>query len=206
MTTATTSYTSITILLPAGRLELEMLQKIQDITRKHDLELYLTVQQNLRLLNVPEAQKEGIMQELRSIGARFKAPGIFPIPRICVGKPHCNLGLVDTKDLSQKILEQFGDRKHTKPKLKIGISACSLSCSGSRTSDIGIVAKKSGYEVYAGGKGGPNPISGRRSGSSMNEEEVLEAVGTLVDFHDRNTKKAQRMHKLLDHPDFPFQE
>jgi sulfite reductase beta subunit-like hemoprotein len=204
MTAETASFTSITILLPAGRLELEMLRKVQEITEKHDLALYLTVHQNLRLLNVPEALKNDIMQELRTVGARFKAPGIFPIPRVCVGKPHCNLGLIDTEDLSRKILDRFGDRKHVKQKLKIGVSACSLSCSGARTSDIGIVAKKSGYEVYTGGKGGPNPVSGQRIGSSMNQEEVLDAIATLVDFHDRNTKKAQRMNTLLSHPEFPF--
>lgn len=205
MATDTTRFTNITILLPAGRLQLDLLQKVQDIARANDLELYLTTQQNLQILNVPGARKNIIMGELREFGATFKAPGIFPIPRICVGRPHCNLGIIDTKDLSENILERFGGRKTTKPKLKIGISACSLSCAGSRTSDIGILAKQSGFDVYAGGRGGPNPVAGKRVGRSMTEEEALETIGKLVTFHDRNTKKVQRMHTLLNHPEFPGQ-
>jgi sulfite reductase beta subunit-like hemoprotein len=205
MATDTAQLTDITILLPAGRLDLDLLRKVEELARVDDLELYLTIQQNLRLLKVPQNRKEAILTELREFGVSFKAPGIFPIPRICVGKPHCKLGLINTQSLSRKILDRSGDMKPIKPKLKIGISACSLSCSGSRTSDIGVVAKKSGYDVYAGGKGGPNPVAGTRVGQSLTEEEVLAAVDELVTFHDRNTKKAQRMHKLLKHPEFPFQ-
>lgn len=196
--------TSITLLMVAGRVPLAIMQKVQELSERYDLEVYLTTHQNLRLLNVPVEEKPVIMAELAELGVSFKAPGIFPIPRVCVGKPHCNLGIVDTNSLSLKIMERFSDRKKTKPKLKIGISGCSLSCSGPRTSDIGIVAKQSGYDVYAGGKGGPSPITGRRIGRFLSETEVLETIAVLIAFHDEKTGKIQRLSKLLDHPEFPF--
>lgn len=199
-------YTSITVLLPAGRLGLDLMQRTLVLASRHKLEIYLTTQQNLRLLQVPISEKQDIMAELAACGVAFKAPGLFPIPRICVGAPHCNLGIIDTKELNQKISERFSDRKITKPKLKIAIAGCSLSCSGPRTSDIGIIAKKSGYEVYAGGKGGPNPVTGRRVGRALDENEVLETIENLITFHDGKTKKIQRMSNLVDHPDFPCQD
>jgi NAD(P)H-nitrite reductase large subunit len=114
--------------------------------------------------------------------------------------------LIDTRKLSEKILARFAKREKTKAKLKIAISGCILSCSGTRTSDIGIVAGRNGYDVFAGGKGGPAPKIGRRIKKEVGEEEVLATVETLINFHDSKTGSKQRMIKLLDDPDFPFSE
>lgn len=197
---------SITVLLPAGRLPLAIMQKAHDLAARHGLEIYLTTLQNLRFLNVPQSSVAEIKESLAALGADFKAPGKFPIPRICVGKPHCNLGLIDTRELSEKILARFAKREKTKAKLKIAISGCILSCSGTRTSDVGIIAGRNGYDVFAGGKGGPAPKVGRRIKKEVSEEEVLATIETLINFHDNKTGSKQRMIKLLDDPDFPFSE
>lgn len=195
---------SVTILLPAGRLPLDIMQQAHALAERHGLEIYLSTLQNLRLLGVPQSAVAEIKANLAALGADFKAPGKFPVPRVCVGKPHCSLGLIDTKDLSNTILARFAGREKTKAKLKIAISACMLSCSGTKTSDIGIVAGRNGYDVFAGGKGGPAPKVGRRIRKEVGEEEVLQTVETLIAFHDRKTGTKQRMIKLLDEPDFPF--
>jgi len=153
---------------------------------------------------VPKTATTEIRARLAALGAEFKAPGRFPIPRACVGGPHCNLGLIDTKAVSARILARFADRGHTKAKLKLALSGCILSCSGTRTSDIGIVATRNGYDVYAGGKGGPAPKIGRRIKKEVTEAEMLAAIETLIDFHDRKTGTKQRMAKLLGDPDFPL--
>ena len=197
---------SITVLLPAGRLPLDLMQKAHDLAARYDLDIYLSTLQNLRLLNVPQSAAAEIKESLAALGADFKAPGKFPIPRVCVGKPHCNLGLIDTRELSGKILARFANREKTKAKLKIAISACILSCSGTRTSDIGIVAGRNGYDIYAGGKGGPSPRVGKRIKKEVSEEEMLATVETLIAFHDSKTGSKQRMYKLLDDVDFPFAE
>lgn len=196
----------ITILLPAGRLPIAILAEINALAAQHGFEIYLTTLQNLRLLGVPKEVAVGIRERLAALGAGFKAPGTFPVPRICIGSPYCNLGLIDTKALSDRILERFAGRAKTKAKLKIAISGCILSCSGTRTSDIGIVAVRHGYDVYAGGKGGVAPKIGRRILKEVTEEEVLAAIETLIDFHDRRTTSKQRMSKLIDDPGFPFAE
>lgn len=196
----------ITILLPAGRLPLAILAEVSALAAQHGLAIYLTTLQNLRLLGVPIAVAAEIRERLSALGVEFKAPGKFPVPRICIGSPYCSLGLIDTKALSDKILERFSGRAKTKAKLKIAVSGCILSCSGTRTSDIGIVAVRHGYDVYAGGKGGAAPKIGRRILKEVTEEEVLAAIETLIDFHDRRTVSKQRMTKLIDDPGFPFAE
>ena len=132
------------------------------LAARHGLEIYLSTLQNLRLNNVPEHLVEKIKSSLAALGADFKGPGQFPIPRVCVGNPHCKLGLIDTATVSAAILARFAERDKTKAKLKIALSACALSCSGTKTSDIGIVADRNGYDLYVGGKGGAFPQLGRR--------------------------------------------
>ena len=195
---------SITVLLPAGRLPLDIMKKAQELAEHHDFGIYLSLMQNMRLINVPESAVDHVKKELAALGANFKAPGKFPIPRICVGKPHCNLGLVDTEQLSAKILDRFSSREKNKAKLKISISGCTLCCVGTKVTDISIMATRAGYSVYAGGKGGPKPQIARRIKHKLTEDEVLETIETLIEFHDRKTKTKQRMYKLLSDPEFPF--
>lgn len=198
--------TSITILLPAGRLPLEIMAAARELAERFGLGVYLTTLQNLRLTGVPETAVVEIKAQLAALGADFKAPGKFPLPRVCVGRDHCNLGLIDTEAFSRTILDRFAGRSHTKAKIKIAVAACTMCCSGTKTSDIGIIATRNGYEIYAGGKGGANPRVGRRIIRQATESEVLAVLAVLIDFHDRKTEQKQRFAKLLDDPEFPFPE
>lgn len=197
---------SIVVLVPAGHLSLEIMAAAHRLAEKHSLGVYLSVLQNLRLTDVPPGVVDEIKAELTALGAKFKGPGQFPLPRVCIGMNHCNLGIVDTEALNQKILEKFATRAKTKAKFKIAIAGCTMCCSGVKTTDIGIMATRGGYELFAGGKGGPFPKVGRRIEKNATEERVLEVISTLVEFHDQKTEKKQRMYKLLSDTEFPFAE
>ena len=197
---------SLTVLLPAGRLPRPILARVQELAQHYEFDLYLSTVQNLRLINIKAADLEEIKTRLAEVGADFKGPGKFPLPKVCVGKPHCTTGIADTEELSRRILARFGQRTGVKPKFKIAVAGCPLSCSGALLADIGIIATRKGYDIYAGGKAGPNPKLGRRIVREAGEEQVLEVIGRLVDFHDAKTGKKQRLRKLLDDPEFPFQE
>ena len=197
---------SITVLLPAGRLPLDIMKKTQELATQHGFGIYCSLTQNIRLINVPEEAVEGIKNELASLGAKFKDPTLFPLPRICIGKPHCSFGLVDTEKLSNTILERFADKEKTKAKFRIAIAGCTVGCPWTKNTDISIMASRNGYTVYAGGKGGLVPRTGIRIKTKATEDEVLDIVQTLVDFHDLKTKHKQRMYKLLSDPEFPFSE
>lgn len=198
--------TNITILLPAGRLPIELIKKVTALSDRYGFSLYLSTSQNLRLINVPSSATDTIKDELKRHGAEFKEPGKFPIPRICIGKPHCNLGVIDTEELSNIILNHFSGRKKTKGKLKIAISGCTLCCSGTKSTDIGIIAGRDGYEIYVGGKGGHSPKNGIRIKRKIDQSELIETIEKLVDFHDSRTIKKQRLYKIMDDPEFPFPE
>jgi NAD(P)H-nitrite reductase large subunit len=198
------NWKSITVLLGAGRLPLPLLDAVAELMRDYRFELYLSTAQNLRLIKVREEDVEAIKIRLAGAGAEFKVPGKFPLPKVCVGLSHCTTGIGDTERLSRLILERFGHRTELKPKLKIAIAGCPLSCSGALFADIGVIATRQGWEIYAGGKGGPKPQAGRRIIRQAGEEQVVEVIGKLVDFHQLKTGTKQRLRKLLDDPEFPF--
>ncbi len=195
---------SLTVLLPAGRLPLDVMETAQQLALKHGFGIYLSTAQNLRLVEVPKSDVDTVKMTLNELGVNFKSPDKFPIPRICVGKGHCDLGITDTEELSQKILDKFSGQKKTKAKLKIAISGCACCCSNPKTTDIGIISTRNGYQLFAGGKGGLSPKVGRRVAKNADDNKILEYIDILVDYHDKNTKKKQRMYKLLDAPDFPL--
>jgi NAD(P)H-nitrite reductase large subunit len=204
--THATATTRLTILLPAGRLPLAIMDKAHELAQKYHLEIYLSTLQNLRLMGIREEDLPAIRGELAALGAQFKGPGKFPIPRVCIGVRDCSMGIGDPERISALILEKFKAREKTKQKFKIAISGCTLGCSGVLLTDIGIMATRKGFDLYVGGKGGPNPKVGRRVLRDLDEQGVVAAVAELVEFHDAHTESKQRMIKLIDHPDFPYKE
>lgn len=195
---------SITVLLPAGRLPLDIMKTAHELAEKYHFSIYFSLAQNMRMINVPESAVDHVRKTLAALGADFKSPGKFPLPRICIGKPHCNLGVVDTEQLSQKILARFGELKNIKAKFKISIAGCTIGCPWPQNTDISITATRRGYTICAGGKGGLVPRVARRIKRRATETEVLDTIATLVDFHDRKTKTKQQIYQLLDDPEFPF--
>lgn len=193
-------------MLPAGLVSPELFSLVNELAGSYNLGIYLSTAQNIRLLDVRDEDEQEVKDILVKAGAVLKGPGKFPIPRICVGSSYCKLGLVDTADFTRKIMDKFNSRTNVKPKFKIAISGCPASCSNPMMTDIGIKATKSGFEVYAGGKGGPKPKMGRRIAKGIDQDRALEIMEELVDFHDQKTSQKQRLGKLLDDPDFPFVE
>lgn len=181
----------------------ELLGAVHSVCRRLGLTVYCSTAQNLRLLGVPEEAMEQVKKELAVHGAVFKKPGMFPKPRVCVGLPYCKLALVDTCDLSEKICARHDPAVPVKQKIKIALAACPASCSGALTTDIGVVAAVKGFRIYAGGKDGTVPQSGRLVGKNLGEDEMLHAVHTLFSFHQQRITSKQRMFKLLDDPEFP---
>lgn len=197
---------SITVILPAGQLPLDLMETASALARTYRLRVYLSTAQNLRLTDAQEEDVESIKDALAAKGAVFKAPGRFPKPRICAGKRYCIMGKTDTEAMSEKIVTHFKARKHTKPKLKIAIAGCGVNCSNPKLADFGVVATAKGFDLYVGGKGGSRPVAGIRIATGIDEDGVLAVIEKLVDFHDRKTEKKQRLLMLLDDPEFPYSE
>lgn len=195
---------SITLALPAGRMSTGLFAAVNEIVQRHGLAVYLTTMQNLRIVDIAENALEAIRDEFAEAGAVIKKAGQFPLPRVCAGRPYCKLAVADPTALSAKILERLGNRTDIKPKLKLAIAGCPANCSNALLTDIGIVATKSGYDIYVGGKGGTTPRKGSRIIRRADADKVVEVIEQLIAFHALKTTKKKRMCKLMQEPDFPF--
>jgi len=198
-----TTKKTLTIMLPGGALPKALLLKLNELTTRFEFDIYLSTAQNLRLYGIDAADLEQIKAELAPLKLRFKVPGRFPLPRICIGRRSCNLGIIDTMALSDLILARYSEMG-VKPKLKIAIAGCPASCPNTMLTDIGLVATRQGLDLYVGGKGGPQPRVGRRVLRQASDEEALAAIGRIVEFHNLRTATKQRLVKLIDDPEFPF--
>lgn len=197
---------TLTILLPGGALPARVLSKANELGAKYSFDLYLSTAQNLRLYNLAESDLPAIKEELAALGVRFKSPGLFPVPRICIGNRSCNLGLIDTMAFSDQILARFGAMTGVKPKFKIAIAGCPAACSNPVMTDIGIIATRQGFDIYLGGKGGPQPKMAKRVVRQADAEKVMEVIGEVVEHHNRSTATKQRIGKLMADPSFPYRE
>lgn len=196
---------SLTVVLSGGVLPLALLQAVNEIAAGFQrVGVYLTTIQNLRLTGIAEADVAEVRRRLIAAGADLKGPGRYPKPKVCAGIGSCNLGLVDTKALCDRIWGLFKDRTGFKPKLKVAIAACPASCSNATLADIGAVATRQGFDLYVGGKGGSRPQVGRRVLRGIDEDALVEAIVRLVAYHQEKTGQKQRMRKLIDEADFPF--
>lgn len=198
-----TKKVSITMLLTAGIMPAAVLHKVNDLQNQFGFDLYVTTQQNMRLLNVAEGDAPAIREELQAAGVTLKKPGLFPSPKVCVGQPYCKLALVDAIAIGHKIWERFGHRQ-VKPKFKTAVAGCPASCSHALVADIGIVATRKGFNLYLGGKGGSIPRIGRLYRKNVPLEAIFTDIEAIVDFHDRKTVTKQRLFKLLEDPEFPI--
>ncbi len=197
---------SVTIILPAGRLPLDELDQIREVAGDYALEFYFTVAQNLRLTGIQKDDLPAIKERLIVLGFQLKGPGKMLKPRACLGKDLCNLGQVETLEMTKKIVEAYGGGDNVKPKLKIALAGCAMGCSNPKTTDIGIIGSRNGCDMYVGGKGGITPTAGKRIGKDLTEDEALEMIGVLIDYHDKKPAKKIRLAKLMDEEDFPYPE
>lgn len=194
----------VTLALKDGRMSPQLLKAVGELVCEYGLTPYVTTLQNMRLLGIPEAVLEEVKKRVLTAGGVIKEGGRFPLPKVCVGRVGCKLGIVDTAELTSAIWERFGGLTGLKPKLKLAVAACPASCSGALLADIGVVATRSGFAVYAGGMGGPFPKVGRRIARRLDIAGVVATLEKLLAFHQEKTSKKQRLFKLIDDPDFPF--
>ncbi|MEW6429776.1 MAG: nitrite reductase [Thermodesulfobacteriota bacterium] len=204
-TTKVPASRSLTVVLSGGVLPLPLLKEVEEITTAFKgVGVYLTTIQNLRLTGIAEADLAEVRARLAKAGADLKGPGRYPKPKVCTGAVSCNLGLVDTLALCDRIWSLFKDRTGFKPKLKVAIAACPASCSNATLADIGAVATRQGFDLYVGGKGGTRPQVGRRVLRGIDEDALVAAIVRLIEYHQEKTGQKQRMRKLIDEADFPF--
>jgi len=160
-----TGYGVATVALPLGDITSWQLRRLAGITRKYCGDsARTTVEQNIVLRWVPEADLPRLYTDLKSIGlAREGAGTLFDVVS-CPGTDTCKLGISSSRGLAgemhQRLATRWQQYDAAVQGLRIKISGCFNSCSQHHLADLGFygVSRKVGgatvphFRVVLGGQ------------------------------------------------------
>ncbi|MGN7942080.1 nitrite reductase [Virgibacillus sp. 6R] len=159
-----------------------------------DEELELTTFQQL-YLEIPEDQKDEIIEEFESVGLACYPVGNFVkslrICNFCKGEEE--EGMPVAKELNRRIAG-----KAVPFTLKVAYTGCPIGCGEPMLSDIGIMKMKDHYNLYVGGKAkGKDAEVGSLLMDSLTPEELYDSVEKIINFYSQNGKKRETFYKFL---------
>ncbi|MDZ4801349.1 MAG: hypothetical protein SGI92_24595, partial [Bryobacteraceae bacterium] len=148
-------YATVTVALPLGDITSDQLRSLADIARKYTREtLRTTVEQNIVLRWVSEADLPAVYAELKAVGLGL--PGASTITDIvsCPGTDTCKLGISASRglagELRTRLAEKWFELDEAIRGLHIKVSGCFNSCGQHHISDLGFYGMsrvKNGYAV-----------------------------------------------------------
>lgn len=183
--------------VPCGVVTPALLRKLADIAEKYNARaMKITGATRIAVIGLREEDIDKVWEELgMSPGA---AVGLcVRSVRACPGNTYCRLGQGDALGMGMKLDKAYHGMELPN-KLKISVSGCNLNCAESWVRDIGLVARKEGWEILIGGNVGANPRIAKKIASELEDEQAMDAVAKIIAFYKNNAKKGERMGKTLE--------
>ncbi len=187
-------YATVTVNLPLGDLSSEQAFQLANIARQYVGDnLRTTVEQNIVLRWVAEADLPDLYPELKAIGLGEAGAGTIVDITTCPGTDTCKLGIASSRGLAGELRTRLAAQNTTLPEaikeLRIKISGCFNSCGQHHVADIGFFGNSRRrnnrtvphFQVVLGGKWQENAGSyGLAVGAvpSKMAPDVLDAITT----------------------------
>jgi sulfite reductase (ferredoxin) len=185
-------YATVTVKLPLGDLSSEQAFQLADIARIFVGDnLRTTVEQNIVLRWVAEADLPALYEALQTIGLGEPGAGTIVDITTCPGTDTCKLGIASSRGLAGELRTRLAAQNAALPEavkaLRIKISGCFNSCGQHHVADIGFFGNSRRrnnrtvphFQVVLGGKWQENGGAyGLAVGAvpSKKAPEVLEAI------------------------------
>jgi sulfite reductase (ferredoxin) len=158
-------YAVATVTLPLGDFTARQARAIADLARKHtEGTVRLTVEQNIVVRWVSEAELPALYSDLKSIGLGEPGAGTIVDITACPGTDTCKLGISSSRGLAGELRTRLAARMASMDEavrgLRIKVSGCFNSCGQHHVSDLGFygVSRKKGnwtvphFQVLVGGQ------------------------------------------------------
>ncbi len=160
-----TGYSTITLNVPLGDFTARQGFQLADIARRYVGDnIRLSVEQNIVLRWVADADLPAIYRELHSIGLGDSGAGTIIDITTCPGTDTCKLGIASSRGLTSELRTRLVEKINLLPdavrELKIKVSGCFNSCGQHHVADIGFFgnSRRSGnhkmphFQVVLGGQ------------------------------------------------------
>jgi len=149
--------------IPVGKLFAEDMTALARLAEVYGAgEMRLTVEQNVILTNIPEANLEPLLQE--PLLQKFAVePGMLLRGLVsCTGAQFCSFALIETKQKAFSLIQELEAELTLARPVRIHWTGCPNSCGQPQVADIGLMGTKvrkdgkmqEGVDIYTGGKVG----------------------------------------------------
>jgi ferredoxin-nitrite reductase len=178
--------------IPVGRMyaaDMYEFARLADTYGNGDIRL--TVEQNLLITNVPDAQLPALLQEPLLQKFPVDPDNLMRGLVSCTGNQFCPVAIVETKNRSLALSKQLAEDYDLPKVVRIHWSGCPNSCAQPQVADIGFTGCKArkngkvvdGVDIYMGGTVGKDAHLGTCVMEKVPCEDLREVVGKLLVEH-----------------------
>ncbi|MFD1777496.1 nitrite reductase [Fredinandcohnia salidurans] len=159
-----------------------------------DEELELTTFQQL-YIEIPEDQKEEIMEEFERVGLTC-----FPVGNFVKSLRTCNFCKGEEEE-GMPVAKEINRRIAGKPvpfTLKVAYTGCPVGCGEPLVNDIGIMKMKDHYDLYVGGKAkGKDAEVGTLLQENLTPDELYDSIEKIISTYAEQGKKREQFYKFV---------
>ena len=190
-----------------GRITPAQLRKVADLADTYgDGHIRNTVQQNILLINIPEAHVNRVVNELNLAGLPVSVSAFARGTVACTGSEFCKLALTETKGFARWLSRELEERvPGFEEQIKLHITGCPNSCGQHWIADIGIEGKKikadgkmvDAYYFCVGGSVGQIASIARPVGYRCAATHVPDAIERLLDRFTIGRSESESLREFL---------
>jgi sulfite reductase (ferredoxin) len=202
-------YAVATVRLPLGDLTSTQARRISDLARRLTGDtIRLTVEQNLVLRWVPEADLPELHRELQALGLGEAGASTVADITACPGTDTCKLGIASSRGLAAVLTERLAARDMSDPdlaQLHIKASGCFNSCGQHHVADIGFlgVSRAVGgrrvphFQLVVGGEWNHNGGSYGLAIGAFPSKRIPDLVERLTEVWLRERQPGERLQAFI---------
>ncbi|MBI2194680.1 MAG: nitrite/sulfite reductase [Planctomycetes bacterium] len=203
-------YVVATVTLPLGDLTSQQLRKLAGLAREYSGDnIRTTVEQNILLRWVSEADLPALYQELRKLGLAQPGGGTIVDVTACPGTDTCKLGIASSRGLASELRNRLMANNLQLDEavrgLRIKISGCFNSCGQHHIADIGFYGnsrtigsyKVPHFQVVLGGKWTDNAGAYGLAIASIPSKRIPDAVVKITDFYVQQRQKGESFQNFI---------
>ncbi|RZB36003.1 MAG: hypothetical protein SRB2_02601 [Desulfobacteraceae bacterium Eth-SRB2] len=183
--------------IPCGVVTPDLLRRIADVSEKYNAQaIKITGATRIAIVGLAEEHIDQVWDELQLDKGAAVGLCVRSI-RACPGTTFCKIGRQDALGMGMELDRRYHGRE-LPGKFKMAVSGCHLSCAESWVRDIGLIGKKSGWQVVIGGNVGAEPRIGEEIASGLDDAQALQVVEKIVQHYQENANKNERLGKLIN--------
>ncbi|MGH7856126.1 MAG: nitrite/sulfite reductase, partial [Candidatus Binatia bacterium] len=203
-------YVAATVTLPMGDITSSQMRRLAAIARRYVGDnVRTTVEQNIVLRWVSEADLPILYRELREIGLGRPGAGTVLDVTACPGTDTCKLGIASSRGLARELGIRLAANAQALDEavrgLHIKVSGCFNSCGQHHVADLGFygVSRKIGgatvphFQVVLGGKWEENAASYGLAIGAVPSKRIPEVVARITERYLREREKGEAFQSFI---------